>query len=249
MKKLTDVDRPGGMSDKQFLRHLRDKGHITNRQLKAASAHLNKIRGDGRYKHKMNKVLSDMDAGKVRIGGKVAASPEASAVMLKDVNPGASSKQKILELRKAGSLSPRQSREAAGHLRDGLTVEQAIEKVGATHLLETLPPRVDDDTEEEEVEAQDEPKGGEKSPATLGSILDGNLEELRGVVGEMENPKVLLDLLSLEVKGKDREGAKEAISDRASVMGATDEEIEQALDPGNFSGPVTAERFGEDLRG
>lgn len=278
---LTELERPDEVTPKQFLLDLRREGKITTLQLRSAARRLDRLSEMDDVDDPVAVVLEELQTGKVKVA---ADDPESEDQLpkLADMGDDLSSKQKLLELREGGSLSPAETRVAARALDKGVKIEQALIQAGAERLLETAPapekeltqeepgepgdpsiveengdPAEDDqedpedsgdpqddqedsgDSGEDPDDSGDEDAGstgeGEddeqpKKPRTLGDFVKLNLDELRPAVEKINSKDAILELIRLEVQGKNREGGKEALVERAEELGVSDDLILEALE-------------------
>jgi hypothetical protein len=135
--KVVDVPRREGVTDKQHMIDLQRKGFLTPLQLTHGARLYDELRAKG-AKKPLQGTLIALQEGKVKM--KVVDKRQIGNLpKLKDMPAGASPKQKLLELRRAGSLSPVETREAAAAIDQGKTIEHALVAAGAERLLETLP--------------------------------------------------------------------------------------------------------------
>lgn len=135
---LTELERPENATPKQFLVDLQDEGRITSLQLRSAAKRLDALVESGEVDDPLGVVLEELETGEVKVD---VDDPEADDDLprLPDIGDEHSSKQKLLILREAGSLSPEETRIAARALDRGQTIEQALAEADAERLLETAP--------------------------------------------------------------------------------------------------------------
>lgn len=125
---------------------------------------------------------------------------------LRSDRPGLGQKQELLELRNAGSITPDQTRRAAGMITKGDTIESALFHVGAEHLLATVPAGLEgpDAQEDDEEASGGGQEGGEEGDVadTLPSLPDGVEEAPRGAdeVEKNQGPRTIGEILDLSVR-------------------------------------------------
>lgn len=225
---LREVERDEDLTPKQQLVKLANDGHLTKLQLRAGARRLDELIEKG-SKAPLKTVLKELQTGKVTVGARDKES-EDELPRLTDAPKTASSKQKLLFLRNEGSLSPNETRIAARALDQGKNIESALIEAGAERLLETVP--VEEDT-----------------PATnlsMKGIVDQNLDDLEKSVEKLDNKVVALELLRLEAAGKDRDGGKETLSAKAQELGASEEEVQAAIDAGHSEKELSGDDSQED---
>lgn len=284
---LRKIELDRSLTPKQTLVDLKNRGHLTRLQLRAGARRLDLLTEAGK-KDPLKIVLAELQTGKVKVQVK---DPEAKENLprLADVPEGLSTKQKLLHLREAGSLSPQETMVAARAVDQGRKIEQALIAAGAERLLEHVPPPEDEDGQEgqeaegteaegqeaeeaqeegeappaaadaseedtpegapvseqdpeprddQEREGADAPPGGDEEagsspggtrPKTLGELIKLNLDELEPAVARINNKGTLLELVRMETRGKNRVGGIELLVARAEDVGATDDEIQEAL--------------------
>lgn len=205
--------------------------------------------GGGQFKA-LEQAVEELFTGKLKVGVKRDPKSKAGALKLSELRekkPGLSRKQTLLELRNAGVLSPQQTRDAAKHITAGMTVEQALIKVEAPHLLDELPPEPEteqevepaatieegepedeDDDDQEEEPAPADPDAKEK-PRTLADVVAGSVKELKADLEKIKSGPAVKQLLLLELTGKQRKSAVEAIREKGEDLGLSDDDFAQAI--------------------
>jgi hypothetical protein len=229
MAKLTEQLRPDNLSDKQFLVELHAQGELTTIQMRAAARALD--RGAP-----LDGVLEAIEAGELELERAAPDQrPGKAPPTLKDVPAGTGPKQTLLWLRDNGALSPAQVRSAAARLNQGYTVEQALAKADAAHVLDKAPA-----PEEEKRDGQP------PAPLTLGELVEKNIDDLKAHLARMEDKGMVLALLTEEVNAKNRQTAVLAIGKRAKELGAETDEVVAAIEQ-RERGPATAAAAQADL--
>ena len=176
---MKDHTRPEGLTPKQYLVWLNQNGLLTKLQLGAGGRMLDQLIAEGKGREKAVKsVLRALDKGKVKLG--VTKDPQAqkNLPMLKDMPEHASPKQKLLELRLAGSISHVECRAAAEALDKGVTIEQALVIAGCERVLDTVPvpPKEPDETTDGDAPVAGGDTPGEPDTGTDGAAGSGPVD-------------------------------------------------------------------------
>lgn len=236
-------------SAKQMLVTLTKAKLLTQLQQRTIARRMDKLIGEGKSPvQALEGAVEELFTGKLKVGVARDRQSKAGALKLSELRekkPGLSRKQTLLELRNAGVLSPQQTRDAAKHITTGMSVEQALVKVEAPHLLDELPEPAEEpkpapkpeaeeeepeeeEPEEEQEEAPAEPDAKEK-PRTLADVVKGTVSELKADVAKIKNGPALKQLLILELTGKKRKSATEAIRERGEELGLNDDDFARAI--------------------
>lgn len=236
--KLVDAPRRQGVTDKQHMIDLQRQGFLTPLQLTHGARLYDELRAKG-AKTPLKGTLIALQEGKVKM--KVVDKRQmANLPKLKDMPAGASPKQKLLELRRAGSLSPVETREAAAAIDQGKDIAHALVAAGAERLLETLPkkekkrakgkkkakaekPKEEAAPEAPKAEAPPEApvearsKGDGKlstaadAPLTMAELVEKPVKEVLAKAKKINHGPALLSLLAAEANSKDRKSLKDGL--------------------------------------
>ena len=242
-------------SPKQQLLMLQDAKLLTKLQVGAIARRMGQLQAQGDdAAGALEASINELFDGTIEIGVKRDAQARAGALKLSELRkkiPDLSAKQTLLELRNAGSISPVQTKKAAQLLAKGLTVEQALAEVGATHLLDTPPPAVEPEEAPEPTVAEivadmpgptaptPEPVEDEAAEAvtpeaekvrTIGDLLDQSVDQLAADLEKIKVKGAVTQLYILEEGGKTRKSAKAAIKAHGATLGLTDDDFDRALE-------------------
>ncbi|MDX1384772.1 MAG: hypothetical protein R3190_14060, partial [Thermoanaerobaculia bacterium] len=211
----------------------------------------------------VDEVLAALQAGKVRLGTDKDPEAPENLPRLADVPKGTSPKQSLLWLRRQGSLSPYETKEAAGHYdrNPQAGVAAALIAAGAERLVDHVPPipeepdgRDDNDAEtapaeepEEEEGAKDEAPKEAAPPLTIGRILEKSVVDAIAALDRVRHPPTLLTVLVEEARGKDRKTLKDHVFARLEGQFPKAELLRAYEGTTTADGPATAEAMAEDL--
>lgn len=203
--KLSAVVFPEGETDKQCLILLRQRGTLSEIQLRALARRYDEIVHEGGQKGALKKVLAEFDRGEVEIDQE--ASQRAKPPTLSDAPEGETKKTILLWLHDRGTLTMDQVRAAAALLTEDADRPLAgvLFEIGATAALP-------EDFEEEE--APDREFTPEELAAAAG-LLAHNVPTVRDLLQQVDSLDVLDCLHLVESQKEDpRKGALDAIEER-----------------------------------
>jgi len=235
------LDRRGGtkkgmeelhnMSEKEALLAARREGLLTPLQTTTVARAMDKGQS-------LTEALNDLEAGELPIGAHDKRAKK-NLLRLADVRESGDShgpKQELLILRDAGSITPVQTRKAARMVTQGLSVEQALAAVDASHLLETVPApaeteEVSDETNEADPETNTPDGETDDEPGE-----DGPGDDDGTVSTEPVHPPENVAETSTEPGKQDKEARPSTI---AGLMAGTVKELKDALEKMKSKAGVT----------
>lgn len=203
--KLSAFVRPEGETDKQCLILLRQRGTLSEIQLRALARRYDEIVAKDGPEGALEKVFAEFDRGDVEIDQ--AAAKRAKPPTLSDAPAGENAKTRLLWLHERGTITMDQVRAAAAKLTEDAErpLEGVLFEIGATAALP------------EDFEPEEEPDR-EFTPeeiATAEEILAHAIPALKEFLAKVESLDVLDCLHFVESQHEaPRKGALDAIEER-----------------------------------